>query len=159
MGKAGIAMRKFSATLCSLGVPSCYLHPGEALHGDLGLIRQNDIIFVASTSGKTSEVIQVIDLILPRRIDYLTKPLIIGLTSHPDSLIREKADIVIDMGEIEEAGVLKLAPTTSIIIMQAITDSIALCVSEMSNFKAADYAMLHHSGYLNELAKAKEKTQ
>ena len=62
MGKAGIAMRKFASTLCSLGFPACYLHPGEASHGDLGLIGRDDILFVASTSGKTREIMDIVDL-------------------------------------------------------------------------------------------------
>lgn len=148
MGKAGIAMQKFSSTLCSLGTPSCYLHPGEASHGDLGVVQKEDVLFVASTSGKTREVIEVIDL--SRSVNQ--QP-IIGLTSHPDSIIRKKADIVVDMGEIEEAGSLKLAPTTSIVVMQILTDTIALILSECRNFSKSDYGKIHHSGYLGALAR------
>lgn len=143
MGKAGIAMRKFSSTLCSLGISSCYLHPGEASHGDLGIIGEKDILFVASTSGKTREVIEVIDL--SRRVNG--NP-IIGLTSHPDSIIRQKADIVIDMGEIKEAGSMNLAPTTSIIIMLAFTDVLALILASEKGISNEDFGKYHHSGYL-----------
>jgi arabinose-5-phosphate isomerase len=148
MGKAGIVMRKFTASLCSLGTPSCYLHPGEASHGDLGVMGEDDILFVASTSGKTREVIEVIDL--SREIN---KQPIIGLTSHPDSLIREKANIIIDMGDFEEAGELKLAPTTSILIMQALTDTIALIVAHEKGFSKENFGKFHHSGYLGALAR------
>lgn len=148
MGKAGLAMRKFSSTLCSTGTPSCYLHPGEATHGDMGLIGNNDLIFVASTSGKTREVVDLIDL-----IHGVNNNLIIGITSHPDSIIRKKADIVIDMGEVVEAGELGLAPTTSILVIQAITDAIALIVSEKKEFTKNDFGRTHHSGYLGELSK------
>jgi len=150
MGKAGIAMRKFSSTLCSLGTSSCYLHPGEASHGDLGLIDTKDILFVASTSGKTREVLEVIDL--SRNIN--SQP-IIGLTSHPDSIIRSKANIVLDMGLIKEAGFseINLAPTTSILIMQAITDMIALLVAELKCFSSNDFSKYHHSGYIGSIAR------
>ncbi len=150
MGKAGIAMRKFSSTLCSLGTSSCYLHPGEASHGDLGVIDSQDILFVASTSGKTREVLEVIDL--SRNINC--QP-IIGLTSHPDSVIRSKADIVLDMGVIKEAGLaeINLAPTTSILIMQAITDMIALLVADKKCFSSNDFKNYHHSGYIGAVAR------
>ena len=148
MGKAGIAMRKFSATLCSLGTPSCYLHPGEASHGDLGVIDKNDILFVASTSGKTREIIEVITL-----SKQINNNPIIGLTSHPGSIIRSKADVILDMGNCEEAGSLKMAPTTSILIMQAITDTIALVVAEEKGFSKSEFGMLHHSGYIGSMAR------
>jgi arabinose-5-phosphate isomerase len=148
MGKAGLAMRKFSSTLCSLGTPSYYLHPGEASHGDLGVMDEKDILFVASTSGKTREVIEVIDL--SRAIN--DQP-IIGLTSHPDSIIRQKANIVLDMGNFKEDDHLGLAPTTSILIMQAITDSIAIIIAEEMGFSKYDFGKLHHSGYLGGIAR------
>jgi arabinose-5-phosphate isomerase len=142
MGKAGIAMMKFSATLCSVGFPSCYLHPGEASHGDLGLLSKGDILFVASTSGKTREIIEIIHL--ARNIGIKT---IVGITSHKDSPLREMVDYLIDMGEIKEAGHLSLAPTTSILVMSAITDVLALSASEEKGFTKSDYAKYHHSGY------------
>ena len=148
MGKAGKAMQKFSSTLCSLGVQSCYLHPGEASHGDLGLISSKDLLFVASTSGKTREVIEVIDL-----SKVLGVLCIIGVTSHPDSVIRDKADLTLDMGELVEQGNLGLAPTTSILVMQAITDALALVVAEELNVTAEDYGKYHHSGYLGAQAR------
>lgn len=148
MGKAGIAMQKFSSTLCSLGMPSCYLHPGEASHGDLGLVGKEDILFVASTSGKTREVMEIMDLARNVNVKY-----IIGITSHPDSPVRDKADFVIDMGEIEEAGELKLAPTTSILVMQCLTDALALIASEESGLTKKEYGKYHHSGYLGALAR------
>lgn len=148
MGKAGIAMRKFSSTLCSLGFPSCYLHPGEALHGDIGLISKNDILFVASTSGKTREVLEFIDLVKNFPIKC-----IIGITSHPDSPLRNKVDIILDMGEIEEEGNLKIAPTSSILAMLAITDSLALVASEEKNLTLEEYGKYHHGGYLGAKAR------
>jgi len=148
MGKAGIAMRKFTSTLCSLGFPSVYLHPGEASHGDLGVLQKNDILFVASTSGKTREVLEIIEL-----ARAIGTECVIGITSHPDSPIRDKANYVLDMGEIEEAGELGLAPTTSILVMLAITDCLALVASEERYLTKEEYAKYHHSGYLGQKAR------
>lgn len=148
MGKAGRAMEKFSSTLCSFGVRSCFLHPGEASHGDSGIISPRDLLFVASTSGKTKEIIDVIDI--AKKIGVKC---IIGVTSHPDSVIRTKADFTIDMGEIKEEDSLGLAPTTSILIMQAITDSLAIVISEELKVTTADFGKYHHSGYLGALAR------
>lgn len=154
MGKAGAATRKFTSTLCSLGFPSCFLHPGEAGHGDLGLLQPKDILFVASTSGKTREVVEIIDLAKKIGIKQ-----IIGITSHPDSLIREKCDCVLDMGIIEEAGDLKMAPTTSIIVMTAIMDCLAVIASEENKFTKKDFGKFHHAGYLGDVARMNTGTK
>ena len=148
MGKAGIAMRKFTSTLCSLGFPSVYLHPGEASHGDLGLILGDDILFIASTSGKTREVMEIMDL--ARAIDVKT---IIGVTSHPDSPIRDRADFVLDMGVIKEAGHLGLAPTSSILVMLALTDAVALVAAKAKGLTREQYGKYHHGGYLGAQAR------
>ena len=149
MGKAGIAMRKFSSTLCSFGFPSIYLHPGEASHGDLGLITTNDILFVASTSGKTREILEVIDL--SRNIKIKS---IVGITSHADSPIREKVDLLIDMGVIKEAGHLHIAPTTSILIIIGLMDCIALTAAKQIDITKDDYGKFHHGGYLGSIARS-----
>lgn len=148
MGKAGIAMKKFSSLLCSLGFPSCYLHPGEASHGDLGMLGPHDLLFVASTSGKTREVMEIMQL--ARNVGVET---IIGITSHPDSPVREQTDIVIDMGVIKEAGDLGLAPTTSILVMLALTDALAIIASQEKNLTKEEYGKYHHSGYLGQKAR------
>jgi len=148
MGKAGIAMRKFSSILCSLGFPSTYLHPGEASHGDLGLIKKEDVLFIASTSGKTREILELVEL-----SRHMSVSKIIGITSHIDSLIRTKCDYVLDMGIIEEAGHLSLAPTSSILVMLALTDSLALIAAKEKGFTTEDYLLRHHSGYLGEKAR------
>lgn len=148
MGKAGIVMKKFASTLCSLGFSATYLHPGESSHGDLGVIQSNDILFVASTSGKTREVLETIDSAINLGVQC-----IVGITSHLDSPIREKADFILDMGEIEEAGELGLAPTTSILVMLAITDVLALVASEEDGFTEEDYGRYHHGGYLGAKAR------
>ena len=148
IGKAGIAMKKFSSTLCSFGIPSCYIHPGESSHGDLGMITPNDILFVASTSGKTREILEIIEL---ARAIHVKK--VIGITSHIDSPIRKKADFILDMGMIIEAGHLHLAPTTSILVMLALTDCLALMVAKEKGVTVEEYALRHHSGYLGKKAR------
>jgi arabinose-5-phosphate isomerase len=152
MGKAGIAMQKFSCTLCSFGIPSCYLHPGEAAHGNLGIISQQDIMFVASTSGKTREVLETIS-----QSRLINSQPIIGITSHPDSPLRNMVNVVLDMGIIEEAGELKIAPTTSILVMLAITDSIAITLAEERGLTKEQFGRLHHGGYLGQKARGDSK--
>ena len=93
MGKAGHIARKFASTLCSTGTPASYVHPGEAAHGDLGVIGPEDCIVAFSTSGKTREVLEMLEL--GRHIGLRT---VIGVTSHPDSDLRGLSDIVLDMG-------------------------------------------------------------
>jgi arabinose-5-phosphate isomerase len=139
MGKAGIAMQKFSSTLCSLGFPSCFLHPGEAMHGDMGLIKSDDILFVASTSGKTREVLELIDLVKSNGVDK-----IIAITSHRDSPLREKVDVILDIG---------MAPTTSILTILAITDALAIIASEEKGFSRKDFGRYHHGGYLGAVSR------
>jgi arabinose-5-phosphate isomerase len=148
MGKAGAAMRKFSSILCSLGYSACYLHPGEASHGDLGILEVDDVLFVASTSGKTREVLETIQL-----AKNLGVYRVVGITSHKDSPIRDETDVCIDMGEIKEVGMLGLAPTTSILVMMAITDALAIVASELNGFTKDEYSKYHHGGYLGAAAR------
>jgi len=152
IGKAGLAIQKFSSTLCSLGFPSYFLHPTEAQHGDLGTLQKHDILFVCSTSGKTREVYEIIDLAKNLGISK-----IIGITSHPDSPIRNKVDLVIDMGQHVEAGHLGLAPTTSILVILAITDALALIAAQEKGLTKEQYALRHHSGYLGSMARGDGK--
>src|SRR3954454_23676279 len=95
MGNAGHIARKFASTLCSTGTPASYIHPGEAAHGDLGLIGPDDCLVAFSTSGKTREVIEMLEL--GRHLGLRT---VIGITSHPDSELRGLSDIVLDMGMV-----------------------------------------------------------
>jgi len=151
MGKNGIAMKKFAATLCSLGFPACFLHPGEAQHGDLGVLRENDILFISSTSGKTREIYELIDLAK----NSVKGLYIVGLTSHPDSPIRDKVDVILDMGVIKEAGHLSLAPSTSILVILAIIDALALVAAKEKGLTKEQYGVYHHGGYLG--LKTREK--
>ncbi len=152
IGKAGLAIQKFSSTLCSLGFPSYFLHPTEAQHGDLGTLKEDDVLFVCSTSGKTREVSEIIDLARNLKISQ-----IIGITSHPDSLIRDKVDLVIDMGVHQEAGHLGIAPTTSVLVILAISDALALIAAEERGFTKEDYSLRHHAGYCGAAARQDNK--
>jgi len=148
MGKAGTVAKKMAGTLCSTGTPAAFLHPGEAAHGDLGLLNRGDVIIAYSTSGKTREVIEMLELAHHFGIEAT-----IGITSHPDSAIRKQCSIVIDMGIITEPCRLGLTPTSSTTVMIAISDALALVLMETKNFTKKDYGLRHHGGYLGKKAK------
>lgn len=143
MGKAGHAAQKSASSLSSLGIPSVFLHPGEAAHGDVGVVRDGDVLLAFSTSGKTREVMETIQFARKLGIKQ-----VISVTSHKDSAIRDVSDIVVDMGPVREAGYLGIAPTTSIVVMLVISDLIAVMAAEARGFKMPDYALRHHGGYL-----------
>lgn len=143
IGKAGHIARKFASTLCSTGTPAYYVHPGEAAHGDLGLVGPEDCIVAFSTSGKTREVLEMLEL--GRHIGLKT---VIGVTSHPDSELRGLSDIVLDMGVVTEPCPLGLTPSASIAVMMAISDAIALVLMELNGFSQHDFGLRHHGGYL-----------
>jgi arabinose-5-phosphate isomerase len=148
MGKAGHIAHKFAATLCSTGTPAAFIHPGEAAHGDLGLIAPEDCIVAFSTSGKTNEIIEMLEL--GRHLGLRT---IIGITSHPDSRLRELSDVIIDMGIVEEPCPLGLTPSATIAVMLAIGDALALTLMELKQVTRHDYGLRHHGGYLGRKAR------
>lgn len=142
MGKAGVVGQKVSATLASTGTPSFFLHPSEALHGDLGRLRPGDVVLALSNSGETEEVNQVM-----AACRKLGNPLI-GMTGRPDSTLGRHADHVLDIGRVEEACPLKLAPTASTTVMLALGDALAMAVLEERDFGPRDYAQFHPAGSL-----------
>ena len=148
IGKAGHIANKFAATLCSTASQAQFLHPAEAAHGDLGAVSPGDILIAFSTSGKSREVIEILEL--SRRLGIET---VIGVTSHPDSELRKYSDVVIDMGEIEEACPLGLTPTSSMAVMLAISDALALALMEQNKVSREDYGLRHHGGYLGRAAR------
>jgi len=148
IGKAGHIARKFAATLCSTATPADYIHPAEAAHGDLGLVARNDVLVAFSTSGKSREVLEILEL--ARHLGVAT---IIGVTSHPDSELRKYSDLVLDMGEIEEPCPLGLTPSASLAVMLAISDAIALALMEVKGVTREDYGLRHHGGYLGRAAR------
>jgi arabinose-5-phosphate isomerase len=148
MGKAGHIARKFAATLCSTGTPAAYVHPGEAAHGDLGLIGKDDCIVAFSTSGKTREILEMLEL--GRHLGLRT---VIGITSHPDSELRDLSDIVVDMGIVREPCPIGLTPSASVAAMLAIGDALALVLMELKGFSKHDFGLRHHAGYLGRRAR------
>jgi arabinose-5-phosphate isomerase len=149
IGKAGFIARKFAATLASTGTPAFFIHPAEAGHGDLGMLAPEDAIVAFSTSGKSTEVIQMLTIARQLGVER-----IIGITSHVDSPLRNLSQIVLDMGDrIKEPCPLGLTPSASIAVMLAISDAIALTVMELKAFTKDEYGMRHHSGYLGSLSR------
>ena len=148
IGKAGYVAQKCAATLCSTGTPAVFIHPAEAAHGDLGLIDAHDVIIAFSTSGKTREVIELIEL-----SRHLTQATVIGITSHPETELRKLADIVLDMGVIEEPCPLGLTPSASMAVMSAIGDALALTLMEQKQVTRRAYGLRHHGGYLGHKAR------
>ena len=148
MGKAGYVAHKFAAVLCSTGTPAVFVHPGEAAHGDLGLIAGGDVIVAFSTSGKTREVLELIEF-----SRHLGAGKVIGITSHPETELRALSDVVLDMGEIVEPCPLGMTPTASMAAMAAIGDALALVLMERKGITKRDYGLRHHGGYLGAKAR------
>ena len=142
MGKAGLVGQKLSATLASTGTPSFYLHPAEALHGDLGRLRPRDVLLAISNSGETDEVNAVIPV--ARKLGAE----VIAMTGRPESTLGRLADTVLDIGRVEEACPHKLAPTTSTSAMLALGDALAMVVLDEREFTREDYALFHPAGSL-----------
>jgi arabinose-5-phosphate isomerase len=151
IGKAGFIAHKFAATLSSTGTPAFYIHPAEAGHGDMGMLDEGDCIIAFSTSGKSIEVIEMLEI-----AHHLGIESIIGITSHTDSPLRDLSEIVLNMGpDIEEPCPLKITPSATIAVMLAISDAIALTLMELKNFTKEDYGMRHHKGYLGSITRKK----
>ncbi len=150
MGKAGQVGHNIATTLSSTGTPSVFLHASEAQHGDLGVIQKNDVLFLISNSGKTTEIIQLVQL---AKALYEDIP-VICLTGHPENELGRIADIVLSTGEPEEICPLELTPTTSTTVMTVIGDVLVVLLMEKINFTKEDYAKRHHSGYLGEKSRA-----
>jgi len=142
MGKAGLVGQKISATLASTGTPSFYLHPAEALHGDLGRLRPGDVLLALSNSGETAEVNAVVPA--ARKIGAE----VIAMTGKPESTLGRLATMTLDIGRVEEACPLKLAPTTSTSAMLALGDALAMVVLSERGFDREDYALFHPAGSL-----------
>jgi arabinose-5-phosphate isomerase len=142
MGKAGIIGQKLSATLSSTGTPSLWVHPAEAIHGDLGRITKQDVIIALSNSGETEELTKLLPLI--KRIGTR----LIALTGNPRSTLAKHSDAVLDVSVDKEACSLNLAPTSSTTAMLAMSDALAVVVAEAKGFKERDFALLHPGGQL-----------
>jgi arabinose-5-phosphate isomerase len=144
MGKVGQIAHNIATTFCSTGTPAVFLHPSEAQHGDLGILQENDLLLLISNSGKTREILELIDL---TKNLYPGIP-IITVTGNVNSPILEKADCIIFTGNPKEVCPLDLTPTTSTTVMTVIGDILVVLMMERIGFSARDYAKRHHSGYL-----------
>ena len=150
MGKAGQIALNMATTLSSTGTPAVFLHPSEAQHGDLGVLQPNDVIIAISNSGKTREIVELIDL--KSRL-HNSIPVIV-ITSNIDSGLALEADIIIPTGNPEEVCTLGLTPTTSTTVMTVIGDAIVVLLEEKIGFTHEEYAKRHHGGYLGIKARA-----
>jgi arabinose-5-phosphate isomerase len=142
LGKSGLVGRKLAATFASTGTPALFLHTGEALHGDLGMLTAGDVMLAISTSGETAELIELLETV--RRLGV---PLL-ALTANPKSTLAKASNIVLDIAVKEEACSLNLAPTASTAAAMAMGDALAISLLERRGFKAEDFAALHPGGRL-----------
>lgn len=142
IGKSGIIGKKIAATLNSTGTAALFLHPVEGLHGDLGLVRRDDVVIAITKSGETEELQQLFPL-----FKRLGVP-IISLTGSPGSQTAEKSDVVIDVSVAEEACPNNLVPTSSTTAALVMGDALAIALLEERHFSAEDFALLHPGGYL-----------
>ncbi len=153
MGKAGQIAHNIATTFSSTGTPSIFLHPSEAQHGDLGILQENDVLLAISNSGKTREIIELIEL---KNHLYPQIPVIV-ITSNENSPLAQKADCYILTGAPAEVCLLGLTPTTSTTVMTVIGDALVVMLMEKIGFDAGDYAKRHHGGYLG--MKSREKSE
>jgi arabinose-5-phosphate isomerase len=142
MGKPGFIAQKISATFASTGTPSLYLHPAEALHGDLGRLVPGDMVLALSNSGETDEIVRLLPAI--RR---LGAP-IVAMTSGPRNSLADRADAVLEIGPVPEACPLGLAPTASTVALLAMGDALAMAVQHRRGFSPEQFASLHPGGAL-----------
>jgi arabinose-5-phosphate isomerase len=142
MGKAGLVGQKIMATLASTGTRSHFLHPAEAVHGDLGRVHSDDVVLILSQSGETEEVVRI----LPSLRD--AGATIIAITARVQSTLGRATNVVLELGPLEEACPLGLAPSTSTTAMLALGDALALVTSRMRGFRPEDYARFHPGGSL-----------
>jgi len=142
MGKSGHIGNKIAATLASTGSPAFFVHPGEASHGDLGMITPNDVVLALSNSGETVELLTIIPI-----IKRLGVPLI-ALTGNPESSLARESDVSLDVSVRQEACPLGLAPTSSTTAVLAMGDALAVALLEVRGFTAEDFALSHPGGSL-----------
>lgn len=142
MGKSGLIGRKIAATFSSTGTPSVFLHPAEAVHGDLGMLMRDDVALAVSYGGETEEIVALLETI--KRLGLR----MISLTGHPRSTIAAASDVVLDVSVREEACSLNLAPTASTTAAMAMGDALAVALLDRRGFGPGDFAALHPGGRL-----------
>ncbi len=142
MGKSGIICRKIAATFSSTGQPALFLHPAEAIHGDLGMVVPGDVVISISNSGETAELLRLLEM-----LKRLGIPLI-ALTGRSQSTLARYSDVVLDVSVTQEACPLNLVPTASTTAALAMGDALAMCLMVQRGFKEEDFARLHPGGKL-----------
>jgi arabinose-5-phosphate isomerase len=142
IGKSGIICQKISATLASTGTSAFFLHPAEAIHGDLGVIRSDDVVLALSHSGETGEILRLLETI--KRLGAT----LIAITGHPDSTLAQAADVALDSSVAAEACPMNLVPTASTTAALALGDALAMTLLVQKGFKEEDFANLHPGGKL-----------
>ncbi len=149
MGKAGQIAMNIATTFCSTGTPSVFLHPSEAQHGDLGIIQKNDLLLLLSNSGKTREIVELVEL---AKVLNPGIPIIV-ITGNGDSLLAKGGDVTLVTAPAPEVCPLGLTPTTSTTMMTVMGDVLVVGVMKTIGFTAAEYAKRHHGGYLGHKSK------
>jgi arabinose-5-phosphate isomerase len=142
MGKSGLVARKVAATLSSTGTPSFFLHPAEALHGDLGMLARGDALLAITYSGETEEILNLLEALKRLEIPIVT------LTGNTKSTLAQASDVVLDVSVKEEACSLNLAPTASTTVAMAVGDALAVSLLDRRGFQPDDFAALHPAGRL-----------
>jgi len=142
MGKSGLVAKKIASTMSSVGTPAMFMHPVEGMHGDLGIVGADDIVVAVGKSGESFEL----NSVLPSIKNVGAK--IIGIMGDSSSTLARYSDIIIDIGNIEEACPFNMAPTTSSTVIMVLGDAIAVTLMKMRGFKVSDYARLHPGGQL-----------
>jgi arabinose-5-phosphate isomerase len=153
MGKAGQIAINMATTFSSTGTPAVFLHPADAQHGDLGVLQENDVLLFISNSGKTREILELVEL--SKRL-YQDIPKIV-ITGNVNSDLAQIADVCLSTGGPAEVCPLGLTPTTSTTVMTVIGDALVVSLMKKINFSNADYAKRHHGGYLGEKSRNASK--
>lgn len=153
MGKAGQIAQNIATTFSSTGTPSIFLHPSEAQHGDLGVLQENDIMLVISNSGKTREIVELIDLAK----NLISDIKFIVITSDGDSELAQKSDVCLLTGKPAEVCTLGLTPTTSTTVMTVMGDILVVGTMKKIAFSPLEYAKRHHGGYLGDKSRKMSK--
>ena len=142
VGKSGIVARKLSATLTSTGCPAVFLHPSEAMHGDLGIVQKQDVVIALSNGGESEELLAILPALLARDVAM------IAIVGNLASTLAQKATVTIDASIEREACPLNLAPTTSVLVAMALGDALAMTLQKRRGFREEDYALNHPGGRL-----------
>lgn len=153
MGKAGQIALNIATTFCSTGIPSVFLHPSEAQHGDLGILQENDVLLLISNSGKTREIVELTEL-SKRLYPDMQK---IVITGNPDSPLAQAADICLATGNPAEVCRLGMTPTTSTTVMTVIGDILVVETMKQTAFTIEEYSKRHHGGYLGQRSRELSK--